>query len=294
MFSFTPRTKIKSSEVNQNFTDLASGAGDLDANRLQLFRGEACFDFTQSGLMWTQVTGLNGTMTLGVAYIADTNVYMNRLALNSISSRAFTASKDTYVDVTSAGAVAYTEVANGATAPTLATYSMRIALVITGASAITAVFQTDQRQANSTPTDLGWSGLDSAGYPVRNTNPTQMEFRVTRHNGTVTRSSIGAGAAATLPNMSFNYRSGRIREKVIYELGAMRTLATTAGTVQIFVYQDGAQVFPQIYQDQVAGQWYTSQIATLPNYLSANTAFAITFRAAHTQTVNYVNNYVGL
>ncbi len=142
MFSFTPRTKIKSSEVNQNFTDLSTGAGDVADNRIQLFRGDTLYNFVQSGLIWTQTTGLVGSMTLGVAYVTDASGYMQRLALNSIASKTFTASKDIYIDVTSAGVVTYTEVANGATTGfALAATAVRIAKIVTGASAITSINQ---------------------------------------------------------------------------------------------------------------------------------------------------------
>ncbi len=290
MFTFSPNTRIKSTQVNQNFTDLGSGAGDVDGNRLQLFRAETCFDFTQSGLIWTQTSGLNGSMSVGVCYIADANLYMNRLAIASIASRAFTASKDTYVDVSSVGAITYTEAANSATAPTLPTYSMRIALVVTGASAITGVFQTDQKQASTTLTDLGWPGVDNAGYPVRNTSPFAMEFRFARHNGTNARSNPGAnGTFTSLVNMAFNYRSGRTKEKIIYDFGAMFVFTAANGNHQMFVYNGASQVYPQAYNDVAGGLWGTRQISTYPTYLAANTAVNISLKAIQNQTLNYTD-----
>lgn len=288
MHIFSPTTKAKSAEVNENFTDLSQGVGDVDNNRLQLFRAETCFDFVQSGLVWSVVSGLNGSMTAGVAYIADGSNYMQRVVVAQIATRAFTASKDTYVDVGADGTVYYSEVANNATAPSLSANRIRIALIITNGSTITAVFQTEQRQANTTLTDLGWSGLDNLGNPVRNTNPHQLEFRITRHNGTGTRSNIVAGGIAQIPNMSFNYRTGRNREKIVFEIGAMRLLSVT-GSHQLFVYVDGNPLYPHIYQDMTGGQWFTGQIAVNPYYQNANTTIAVTLRGAQTQTVNYTN-----
>lgn len=289
MHSFSPNTRARSQEVNENFTELSNGTGDTDNNRLQLFRAEACFDFVQSGLIWTLVSGLNGTMTAGVAYIADGSNYMQRVVVAQIATRAFTASKDTYVDVGADGTVYYSEVANNATAPTLSANRIRIALVITNGSTITAVFQTEQRQANTTLTDLGWSGLDNLGNPVRNTNPHQLEFRVTRHNGTGTRSNIGAGGVAQIPNMAFNYKTGRSKEKIVFEIGAMFIFTVTTGNHQLFLYLDGVSQSPMIYTDKPSGQWTTHQIACQPVYYNPSTTIAVSLRASQTQTINYVN-----
>jgi hypothetical protein len=96
-------------------------------------------NYIVSGGIWTQASGLNGTMTAAVLYMAG-----YRLSLGSVASRAFTASKDTYVDILLTGttpSLVYTEVTNGATAPTLAANSMRLAKVVTSGAAITSVTQ---------------------------------------------------------------------------------------------------------------------------------------------------------
>lgn len=141
MYTFSPNTKAKSSEVNQNFTDLSNGTGDVDANKLALTRAEAFSDFVASGLVWSQVSGLNGAMTTGIAYVTDASGLCLRLSVSAITSKAFTASKDTYVDLGSDGVVYYTEVANGATEPALSANRIRLAKVIANGSAITGIVQ---------------------------------------------------------------------------------------------------------------------------------------------------------
>lgn len=112
---------------------LPVGAFDTNTNP-ETRIAESLSDFVASGVTWSSVSGLNGTMTSGAVYILG-----KRLVIPSVSSRAFTASKDTYVDVGSTGTLSYTEVANGATAPALAANSLRLAKVVTSGSAITSV-----------------------------------------------------------------------------------------------------------------------------------------------------------
>ncbi len=110
MHIFSPTTKAESAKVNENFADLASGAGDDTNNSLYVWRAEAMPDFVVSGLVWSISSGLIGTMTAGVAIIDGI-----RVTGATILSKTFTASKDTYVDIGTDGTIYYTEVANNAT-----------------------------------------------------------------------------------------------------------------------------------------------------------------------------------
>jgi hypothetical protein len=112
------------------------GATSLtDEASLLKYRDELNTNFVASGLVWSAISGLNGTMTSGVLYSADGS----RTAISAVTSRAFTASKDTYVDVTAAGSISYNEVTNGAASPALTAGSTRLAKVVSDGSAITAV-----------------------------------------------------------------------------------------------------------------------------------------------------------
>lgn len=289
MHTFNPNTRARSQQVNENFTELSNGIGDVDNNRLQLFRAETCFDFVQSGLIWTLVSGLNGTMTAGVAYIADGSNLMQRITPAQIASRAFTASKDTYVDLGSDGTIYYNEVANGATAPSLSSNRMRIAVVVTSGSAITAIFQTEQRAANTTTTDRGWCGLDNIGNPVRNTSPYEMTFRVARHNGTVTRSSISG--SGQLPNMLQKYRSSRTKEKITISAGVMYINNAAGGNYVHQVVINGVQQNPQNYVDKPTDtRWTTEHWSVLPYYIPANTSVDLALNYSHGAGATYTNN----
>ncbi|BAS17641.1 hypothetical protein AHiyo8_59440 [Arthrobacter sp. Hiyo8] len=92
--------------TNPNITDKRVFA----ASRNALALGAA--SYVDNGLVWSSVSGLNGTMTAGLAYVNISGV-MLAVNLAAIASRAFTASKDTYVAVDVYGNVTYNEVANG-------------------------------------------------------------------------------------------------------------------------------------------------------------------------------------
>lgn len=87
-----------------------------------------------SGCVWSTLTGLNGAMTAGVAYVNG-----KRLVVSAVASYTFTASRDTYVYISDTGSVQYNAVANNADMPATPANHALVARVITNASAITSV-----------------------------------------------------------------------------------------------------------------------------------------------------------
>lgn len=157
MFTFSPNTKAKSAEVNQNFTDVTTGAADTSDNNLRLFRAESAANFVSTGLVWSTASGLIGAMTTGVMYVVNPSGLMVRVLPAAITSKTFTVSKDTYIDIDYNGLPVYVEVANGATTGfALTANSIRVAKVVTGAAAITSI---------------AISGIDGLNNFMRNTNP---------------------------------------------------------------------------------------------------------------------------
>lgn len=110
-------------------------AASFDANSNPETRlSEALGNFVASGLVWSISSGLVGAMTTGVVYIGG-----KRILPIAIASKTFTASQDTYVSVSNTGTVAYSPVANNAASPTLPANSVWLAIVVSGASAITSI-----------------------------------------------------------------------------------------------------------------------------------------------------------
>jgi len=97
---------------------------------------ESQADYVFSGGDITTVSALTGAMANIVYYING-----QRYTISSIPNKVYTASKDTYVDVNTSGAVVYSEVANGAASPALAANHKRLARVVTNGSAITRIQQ---------------------------------------------------------------------------------------------------------------------------------------------------------
>ena len=126
--------------VMANFTNSIPASAMTDSGNLELFRQHSNISFIATGLVWSALTGLNAGMTLGKYYSNNGNL----LSITAISSRTFTASKDTYVSIAQNGSIAYSEVANGAAQPALPSNSNWLAKVVTGASTVSSV--TDMRQ----------------------------------------------------------------------------------------------------------------------------------------------------
>lgn len=96
------------------------------------------YDYVVSGCQWTGDSygvNRNASMTAGVACING-----NPVTVAAVVARTFTASKDTYCDVLDngdgTGLLVYTEVANNAASPALTANSIRLAIVVTGATFI--------------------------------------------------------------------------------------------------------------------------------------------------------------
>ena len=145
MHTFNPNTRIESSKVNENFTELSTGEADTDANSLEIFRGEHFNDYAPEGLDITKTTLLEASISAGTAYVKDaTRRYRVRVA--AVVSREFTASKDTYIYLGSDGTYTYTEVNLGSDAPALPANSMPIGRVITNGTDITDIMSYVCRQ----------------------------------------------------------------------------------------------------------------------------------------------------
>uniref|UniRef100_A0A6M3K7W2 Putative tail collar domain protein n=1 Tax=viral metagenome TaxID=1070528 RepID=A0A6M3K7W2_9ZZZZ len=97
-------------------------------------------DFVVTGLLPATSANLISDISAGHAYV--TGVRVNK----AVTSKTYTASVDTYVDVNSAGTYTFPEVALGAAAPAITADSIRLAKVVTAATAITSV--TDLRTSS--------------------------------------------------------------------------------------------------------------------------------------------------
>ena len=126
------------------------------------------FDYIVSGAIWTgdsYAVNRNASMTAAVLYIGG-----RRHTVALVTARTFTASRDTYVDALSNGdgtaTLVYTEVANNAASPTLAANSVRLGIIVTGASTIASVASINQGQENKVlpiASSIAYTVTDSLG-----------------------------------------------------------------------------------------------------------------------------------
>lgn len=107
---------------------------------------EWAFDFIPSGLIWSgdaYASTRNASMTAGFAYISGV-----RVTVAAVTARSFTASRDTYIDLSSDGVLTYTEVTNNAASPALSANNIRIGIIVTAAGSIAAAGSINQGQTN--------------------------------------------------------------------------------------------------------------------------------------------------
>lgn len=135
---------------------------------------ETGFDFVASGCVWSgdsYGSTRAASMTSGVVYIGG-----KRVTVSAVTARSFTASKDTYIDVDNTGTLTYTEVANNAASPTLAASSIRLGIIVTGASNIANVGSVNQGQQDKVlpiASSVAYSVTDSLGNLICPRDPSR-------------------------------------------------------------------------------------------------------------------------
>jgi len=141
---------------------------------------ELVADFVVSGGVWSgdaYASTLNASMTALVCYING-----QRGTISAVTARAFTASKDTYIDVLNNSgtfSLVYTEVSNNAASPALAANSLRLAIVVTGGSNIAGADRINNGNFGATYPSVSGAQLatiDSIGNPIGRRDPITDTF----------------------------------------------------------------------------------------------------------------------
>ncbi len=234
----TAKTHVKGSLVEMNVT-----AEDLDdalgvPNNIVTRFNESLADFVASGLFWFRTTGLNGSMTSGVVYING-----NRLLLATVASYDFPASKDIYVDVDVAGTIIYTPVANGAVSGfTLGANSVRLAKVVTDASAIINIIQT---------------GTDILGNYLRLTASIVKSLLEPVHHNALFWSTTGTGSGQLVSTQtSANFDTS--------ETDAVGIRAVTGTAAYMIIARDGVyKIDAQVVMQDASGGFAKTAILWL-------------------------------
>lgn len=181
--------------IMQAFLNTIPAEAIVDSGNIEKFRAEAKIGFIANGLVWSAIgASLNGTMTQGVYYSPVSGA---RISVPAITTRAFTPSKDTYIQVSPTGAMRYDEVAVGATAPTLQTNYAWVYKVTTNGTIINGV--TDIRQTKPFAIQEQWMALTTAnGWTDFTDSVYETKLYVKKDtNGLVTIKGIVSGGSST-------------------------------------------------------------------------------------------------
>jgi hypothetical protein len=173
-------TTVIMAPVDEWFEGLASGVLSTDP-----LRASAIPNHVVSGGVITQSSGLIGTFSNIVVHLAG-----RRYTSGAIANKTYTASKDTYVDVSglSDGSVVitYTEVTLAAASPALPAGSHRLGKVVTSGAAISRIeqvgYDTLGNRYYNTVTQMPSQVFSAiAGYPAGNTTTDNAVFTTRFH-----------------------------------------------------------------------------------------------------------------
>jgi hypothetical protein len=167
---------------------------------LQTYRADVLFDHVASGCVWSgdaYASTRNASMTAGVVYIGG-----KRVSVSAVTARAFTASKDTYIDVDNTGTITYTEVTNNAASPALSANNVRLGIIVTGASNIAAAGSVNQGQETMVlpiASSIPYAVTDSLGNLICPRDPNR---KILGYRQQLTNATSASSTAAQIPALS--------------------------------------------------------------------------------------------
>lgn len=177
--------------------------------RIRTYEGAAC-EFVYTGLLPTTSATLSTTISAGTGYPRG-----YRCNKASATNKTFTASKDTYVDIDQNCDFQYSEVSNGASAPALATNSIRLAKVTTSGTAVSTV--EDMRTTDCTAASFNRVRNDTKQATLANVFQTGRNFASADNSwiqgsriswDTVTTFKVTSGSAYFPNNNQYRFVSG--------------------------------------------------------------------------------------
>lgn len=219
-------TSLTASGAVQGGSVIATGDIQHRSVSLETIRADIAFDFVSSGCVWSgdsYGSTRAASMTSGVVYIGG-----KRVAVSAVTARTFTASRDTYIDVDNTGTIAYTEVTNNAASSALAANSIRLGIIVTGASNIANVGSVNQGQENKVlpiASSIAYAVTDSLGNLICPRDPHRkvLGYKQITSNFSTASTSVTSVTGLTCPVIVPNGRKVKITISSTY-------LATTGST----------------------------------------------------------------
>lgn len=182
-------------------TTTAVGKLEDAAIPLSTYRANTMFDHVASGGVWSgdaYGSTLAASMTAAVVYING-----RRISISAVTARAFTASKDVYIDVLDnadgTGTLVYTDNTINAASPALAANSIRIGIIVTGAGNIASAASVNQGQETKLvpiASSIPYAVTDSLGNLICPRDPSrkilgwkQILSSITTTSGTIVQAT---------------------------------------------------------------------------------------------------------
>lgn len=199
-------TSVTATGTVQGTSVISTGDVQLRSTSLETIRSETEFDYVASGGVWSgdaYASTRNASMTAVTCYIGG-----RRGTISAVTARSFTASKDTYVDIlNTAGtfSLVYTEVTNNAASPALAANSIRLAIIVTGATNIAAAGSVNQGEEDKVlpiASSIPYAVTDSLGNLICPRDPLRklLGYREVVNNiGSLTSTSAALVIGLTCP-----------------------------------------------------------------------------------------------
>lgn len=198
------------------------------------------YDFVLSGCVWTaDAAGSTrlASMTSGVVVING-----NPVTVAAVTGRTFTASKDVYVDVLDngdgTGLLVYTDNTTNAASPALASNSVRLAIIVVGASSIATAASVNQGQEDRVlpiASSVPYAVTDSLGNLICPRDPQRRIIGYRQITSTATQSSTSATQITGL-SVPVIVPTGR---KVLISAGCGDTAPSGGYTTTKFSVWDG-------------------------------------------------------
>lgn len=293
-----PRISASGSDTNVNLNLRGKGL----AKTVTIGAGAATifpYDYVVSGCVWTADSvgvNRNASMTSGVVVING-----NPITVASVTARTFTASKDTYIDVLDngdgTGLLVYTETTNNAASAALASNSIRIGIIVTGATSIATSGSVNQGQEDRVlpiASSVPYAVTDSLGNLIcpRDPNRRIIGYRQATANQSTTSTSVVQLTGLSCPVIVPTGRKVKITggARTYYVNGATNVTVTIwDGTVG-----SGTQLSASLSQGNSTIEASPLQIKALSTPSTSSKTYNMGFQSgnvANTATVEAATTY---
>lgn len=267
-------------------TSITNAKMYTDVKPYTLF-SETTYDFVASGCV---ITGdsygstLKWSMTAGVVYISG-----QRVAVSALSAQDVVASKDTYIDVNTAGTVTFTggnSVANNAASPTLSASNLRLGIIVSGANiaSVAAINQGQETKLLPIASSIPYQVTDSLGNLICPRDPHRKTLGqrqiVSAYSGTT---NGGSGDDVTGLSTIF-VADGLKKVKIVVGGSSIRSSAGAGQTVKVRALESSTELFTLTQQINTNGYNLNPGFTTPAFTPSAGT---------HTYKVNLLQSAAG-